>query len=340
MYLKRRFINHDRHYILCESYWDEDCWKSRRLMDLGPDPERHIVYPGGNSFYVDESVEERLRARGSAVDSDELERLFMPFIDPRIRRIVEMFQRPKKGDERHHRLNRDELMEAQQRLHPFDRRRLHYLRCGRVDIGNLDARPWKFLNILLDKSRDELEHLLQDMERDLPPHEVGDYIYTALHLQSHFSHLLTRHQPAAMNPEKLDQYLVEDLCLLNQDPAFFRGVGRHDPDTLHPYLTKYLILYFDNPFDPQNFWRETLEDFVRKRRFYKPPRPRSHVSMQEEEACRRLGILLEDFKKMDRKTLLRCYRRRAKETHPDRGGDEGTFIQITQAYETLVILKS
>jgi curved DNA-binding protein CbpA len=42
---------------------------------------------------------------------------------------------------------------------------------------------------------------------------------------------------------------------------------------------------------------------------------------------------------MDRKALLRCYRRRAKETHPDRGGDEGAFIQITQAYETLLILK-
>jgi hypothetical protein len=77
MYLKRRFVNNDRHYILCESYWDGDCWKSRRLMDLGPDPERHIVYPGGNSFYVDESLEERLRAKGSAVDSDELEELFM-----------------------------------------------------------------------------------------------------------------------------------------------------------------------------------------------------------------------------------------------------------------------
>jgi curved DNA-binding protein CbpA len=32
--------------------------------------------------------------------------------------------------------------------------------------------------------------------------------------------------------------------------------------------------------------------------------------------------------------------RLSKETHPDRGGDEGTFIQITQAYETLLILKS
>jgi hypothetical protein len=340
MYLKRRFVNNDRHYILCESYWDEDCWKSRRLMDLGPDPERHIVYPGGNSFYVDESLEERLRAKGSGVESDELEQLFMPFIDPRIRRIVEMFQRPKRGGGRRHQLGRDELMEAQQTLHPFDKRRLHYLRCGRVDIGNLNARPWKFLNVLLYKSRDELEHLLEEMERDLPPHEIGDYIYTALHMQRHFSHLLTRHQPAALDSEKLDQYLVGDLCRLNRDPAFFKGVGRHDPETLHPYLIKYLILYFDNPFDPQNIWRETVEDFIWKRRFYRPPRSRSPVSMPEEEACRCLGILPENFKRMDRKALLQCYRQRAKETHPDRGGNEGLFIQITKAYECLLNLKN
>ncbi|MCF8143661.1 MAG: J domain-containing protein [Deltaproteobacteria bacterium] len=340
MYLKRRFVNHERHYILCESYWDVDCWRSRQLMDLGPDPEQHVVYPGGNSFYVDQVLEERLQAKGSPVDSDALEALFMPFIDPRIRRIVEMFQRPKNRSGRHSRLNRDELMAAQQRLHPFDKRRLHYLRCGRVDIGNLDARPWKFLNILLDKSRDELEHLLEEMERDLPPHEMGDYIYTALHMQRHFSHLLTRHHPAFLGSEKLDAYLLEDLCQLNRDPEFFMGVGRYDPDTLHPYLTKYLILYFDNPFDPQNIWQETVEDFIRKHRFHSPPRSRAPEFMPEVEACRCLGILPEDFKKMDRKALRRCYRRRAKESHPDQGGDEGTFIQITQAYERLRTLKS
>jgi len=340
MYLKRRFVKNTRHYILCESYWDEDCWKSRQLMDLGPDPEQHVVYPGGNSFYVDQVLEEGLQAKGSPVDSDELEALFMPFIDPRVRRIVEMFQRSKTGGGHPHRLGRDGLMEAQQRLHPFDKRRLHYLRCGRVDIGNLDTRPWKFLNVLLYKSRDEIEHLLEAMERDLPPHEMGDYIYTALHMQRHFSHRLTRHHPTALRPEKLDAYLVEDLCQLNRDPAFFKGVGRHDPHTLHAYLIKYLILHFDNPFDPRNIWQERAEDFIWKHRFYRPPPPRSPASMPEEEACRCLGILPMDFKKMDRRALLHCYRQRAKESHPDRGGDEGTFIQITQAYERLRTLKS
>jgi len=340
MYLKQRYVKNNSHYFLCESYRDGDCWKSRQLMDLGPDPERYIVYPGGNSFYVEESIEDRLRANGSSFYSDEIEKLFIPFIDPEIRRIVERFQRPTKRRGRRHRLGRDELMKEQKGLHPFDKRRLHYLRCGRVDIGNLDVRPWKFLNVLLDRSRDELENILEGMEKGLPPHEIRDYIYTALHMQSHFSHLLTRHRPAFLDSEKLDHYLVEGLCRLNRDQAFFKGVEHHEPDDLHPYLIRYLILYFDNVFDPQSVWGETVEDFIWKHRFHKPPPSRSGISMPEKEACRCLGILPKDFKRMDRKALIRCYRQLAKETHPDRGGDEETFIQITEAYERLLSLKN
>ena len=218
-------------------------------MDLGPDPEQHIVYPGGNSFYVEESLEERFRLKEATFSIDELEKLFMPFIDPRIRRIVEQFERPVRRTRDRDRLRSDALLKEQQRLHPFDKRRLHFLRCGRVNIGNLDARPWKFLNVLMDKSRDELETLFQGMEGELPPQEIREYLYTALHMQGHFRHLLTRHQPAFLDPEKVDNYLVEDLCRLNRDPAFFKGVARHDPDDLHPYLIRYLILYFDNSFD-------------------------------------------------------------------------------------------
>lgn len=260
MYLKQQVINKYRHFIVCESYRDGDCWRSRQLMDLGPDPERHIVYPGGNSFYVEESVEDRLRQKGSHVSSGEIEKLFMPFVDAEIRRNVERFERPVRRVKGRDRLGREELLKRQRGLHPFDKRRLHYLRCGRVNIGNLDARPWKFLNVLLDKSRDELETVLIEMEQALPPHEIREYIYTALHMQGHFRHLLTRHQPAFLDQEKLENHLVEDLCRLNRDPAFFKGVVHHDPDNLHPYLIRYLIFFFDTPFDSHRARGERVED--------------------------------------------------------------------------------
>jgi len=162
---------------------------------------------------------------------------------------------------------------------------IYYLRCGRVDIGNLDARPWKFLNVLLDKSRDELEHIFEDMENELNSDEIRDYVYTALHMQSHSSHLLIRHQPAFLDTEKFDQYLLNDLCRLNSDETFFKGVESHDPDSLHPYLIRYLVLYFDKAFDPQNLRSEYVEDFVWKHRFYRAPHTSRRNSVPEKEAC-------------------------------------------------------
>jgi len=127
VYLKESHVKGQSHYILCESYKDEDCWKSRQLIDLGPDPERYIVYPGGNSFYIEESIEEGLLEKGFSFSGDEIEELFMPFIDPGIRRIVERFQRPVKKELRFHQLSRDGLMKEQKDIHSFDKRRLHYL---------------------------------------------------------------------------------------------------------------------------------------------------------------------------------------------------------------------
>lgn len=39
-------------------------------------------------------IEDRPRAKGAAFSGDEVEKLFMPFIDPEISRMVERFQRP------------------------------------------------------------------------------------------------------------------------------------------------------------------------------------------------------------------------------------------------------
>jgi curved DNA-binding protein CbpA len=43
---------------------------------------------------------------------------------------------------------------------------------------------------------------------------------------------------------------------------------------------------------------------------------------------------------MTRLELIRCYRRRAKETHPDRGGKREIFVQVQEAYECLMKRKS
>ncbi|MCU0585891.1 MAG: hypothetical protein MUC46_07460, partial [Desulfobacterales bacterium] len=66
------------HFYIRESFEREGVYCHRDLFDLGPTPGRLIVYPGGNSFYVDEEVEETIRSRGTETNQEELETIFWP----------------------------------------------------------------------------------------------------------------------------------------------------------------------------------------------------------------------------------------------------------------------
>jgi hypothetical protein len=341
LYLKRENHGDDDSFSLCESYLSGGCWKHRTLIELGTNPENCIEYPGGNSFYIRESLEEELRRLNPDYSSQELETLLLPFVDPSIRRIIERFQGSGGFKSPWRLCSPQELVNRQSALHSFDKRRLHYLRFGRVHIGDLEAKPWAFLNVLLEKSRDEIETLLGEMEQDLPLQENRRYLYTAFGLESHFKHLPTRYHPEALDPFKVEECFLEDLCLLNQDEQFFRGVDDHDPALLHPYLRKYAILYFDSTFDPRMVWDEYVADFVRRPQFSGGFGAFSDaVSGPEKEACRSLGIAVGDFEKMNRRELLRTYRKLAKKSHPDKGGNKEVFVRVKAAYECLLKRKS
>ena len=93
MYIKRKRQKNQDNYIISESYHEDGIWKHRKLMDLGAEPDGYIVYPGGNAFYIKESLEETLTSSATNFFYDELEALFVHFMKPRIRRVVESFQR-------------------------------------------------------------------------------------------------------------------------------------------------------------------------------------------------------------------------------------------------------
>jgi hypothetical protein len=203
-----------------------------------------------------------------------------------------------------------------------------------MDMGNVDARPLKFLNVLLDKSRDEIEHTIEEMERVLRPHETRNYLYAALHLDLYFAGSLLKHHPLALDPEKVDQLFLDELCALNQDKLFFGGVERihTDTDGLHAYLKRYAILYFD----AQPAARTVFTDFTqffRSRRApaSSPPSPGTAT----DEALARFEITRKEFEGMTEGDLVRLYRRKAKDAHPDKGGRHNDFLELTEAYETL-----
>ena len=97
MYLAQTTVNGQTHYFIRESYLHQNRFLSRNLFDIGTDPAQYIVYPGGNSFYIHESIEERLNDLDVYPKDDELEDIFWRFLDPRIKRALEIFRNRQKN---------------------------------------------------------------------------------------------------------------------------------------------------------------------------------------------------------------------------------------------------
>ena len=95
------------------------------FFDLGSDPARYIVYPGGNAYYYAEALTDALDAQGIASPDYALDRALWEFLHPRVQRVISAFQR---------RSSCRPAIPAKEleRVHSFDRRRAYYLRTGRI----------------------------------------------------------------------------------------------------------------------------------------------------------------------------------------------------------------
>ena len=322
MYLAR--VDRDRsvNYLLRESFWQDGAFRSRDVFDLGADPEHFIVYPGGNAFYFSEDLDDALSEAGYSPPFDELEDLFWPFLKPDIRRALSHF---------HHRQRERPKPPAgpDAPVHRFDRRRLFYLKCGRVDGAALGNVPEKLFNPLRNRSRDELEQQFLQYELILKPTERRHYIYTVFDLQRHFTHPMATRFPSAMDPEEMDAHFTDDLCRLHGDKAFWRGF--HLEDRLHPYLARYAVMYFDNPFPRRDFMNDYIREFIDSRRYFRFPA--SAPKLASAEIVGRLGLTEDQLRQMSRSQLTRHFRKIALSAHPDHGGNHERFIKITEAYQ-------
>ena len=142
MYLARKEIGGVPNYVIRESYWDGHHYLSRDLIDLGADPARYIVYPGGRAFYVDPALEDQLDELGVATDADELEDIFWRFLDPYIQRSLAHFRNRGKRT-RPSQMPQGASAADQLPVHIFDKRRLHFLKFGRMQQGYLWLLPEK-----------------------------------------------------------------------------------------------------------------------------------------------------------------------------------------------------
>ena len=334
MYLAQKKINRETRYFIRESYSDADYFRSRDLIDLGPDPARFIIYPGGNSFYIDTFIEDRINELGKKADPDKLEDIFWRFVHPEIRRVLEPFRSREKQHAAVRKKTRPQE-DPNAKVHIFDKRRTHFLRFGHTDQRNIARLPQKMFRLLQNKSRDEIEQMFMDMEQELAVREYKTYAYVIFDLQQYFYESFARSNPQMLSQDRVDEHFIEQVCRLNTDRFFWAGMP--SGDGLNEYLVRYVLMYFDHDYGPGSFMDEYLRQFINNRRDYRSPYKSSTFALKEASAI--LGQSQDELKKMSRNELTRQYRQKAQKLHPDKGGDQDQFVKLTEAYHDLLRTK-
>ncbi len=142
--------------------------------------------------------------------------------------------------------------------------------------------------------------------------------------------------PEALESEKVEDFFVRELCRMNGDTSFWNG--EKPRFFLHEHLQQYIIRFFDFDYERQSFGAQFFRNFRDSHRKFRWPDRKSAVS--EDEISSIFGEKIEVLQTMQKKDLARLFRKKAKELHPDQGGDHNEFINLLNAYEDLKSHKS
>lgn len=301
MYLSRKITIHGYSYRICESYYDPPYFKSKVLLDLGTSPEKYITYYSEVAFSID--LEETLERLGRKTDQFELEELFFRFLRPEAQRWVrfslnrkatskQLSKRPFKAEE----------------FHWFDRIRLITIKLDYREPKRVVDRNFPFYSKLLDKSRDEIENMLWDMEDNLNFRERNRYLLAIFGLQR------------ASSLEERDELFLKTLCNIAQDSAYYIDLSPYE--VLSRYLSRYVWFYFDSlP------WRRA-------------PKVYQHLELSlYKELAQALGISVETLLSSSKKDILKLFRQKIMLLHPDKGGSHEEFVRIRKLMEDFLKLR-
>jgi len=332
LYLARTMIDGRTHFLIRESVLREGAWESRDLFTLGPDPARWIHHPGGNAYYIDETVEDALRAKGLEATQEDLEQVFWPFLPANVREVIRPFQ-VRTRERARRAVSREELASLQEGVHPFDKRRLYFLRYGPGDPRKVSASALRLFQRVLEKSRDEIEQGMETMEAGLRQHERKEYVTFSFHLERFFPGPVAGRWPQALEGDELDRVFLGEVCNLQGDRTLFPAGG--DEPALDPVLVRYVIFFFDHEFRAASWEQAYVHDFMNRHRAHRPPAPRRE-RIPVEKACEILGLAVEELPSLSRRAVTQQYRRMALAYHPDQGGSHERFIRLTRAYRELL----
>lgn len=217
-------------------------------------------------------------------------------------------------------------------LHAFDRRRMAFLRSGEVNLSRIGEVNPRLFKGLVGKSRDELEQMFLHLERELPQDEARAYVHAALNLQRHFTSLVARTNPEALDQDRLDEAFMIEYCALVQDEAFGFGL----PGGAQRYLRRYACMHFDCDFPAVDGFRRIFEAFMNDFRRHRPrPKPVAPERVRE-----LFGLDMAEIRKLTRREFARVFRKKAMSMHPDQGGDHDAFVELLETYKRMVRGKS
>lgn len=319
-------------YQIRQSYQDSATgWLNHRLIfDLGPKPADHMEIMADVAVFFSGELENTVSRYTDQDTGPLLEQLLWQFLPHPIRQHLSRFHRteryvpgPVTGKEKE---------KIEQQIHIFDRRRLYYLHYRAIDQSRLYTLRDRALRPFLDQCRDEREYCMSEREKALTPGEYRNYIFAIFNLQRFFNQSFATFLPEALPEDEVADRFVESLCDLNQTPSFWSG--ETFSSMLHPHLVRYLVMFFDFAPAGRSFEAEYVRRFMNNHRTFRWPKRNPTVS--EERISEIFGRSHTELKKMKRKELSRLYRKIAKKLHPDQGGDQASFVELTEVYSTLL----
>ncbi|MCS7149302.1 MAG: hypothetical protein N2Z40_00435 [Caldimicrobium sp.] len=300
MYISRKITPIGYVYRINESYYEAPFYKSRVLFDLGSNPANFITYYSEVAFSID--LEDELAKIGKKTDQFQLEELFLRFLNPEAQKWVRFSlskRQPKNTNRRD--FNLDDI-------HWFDRIRLIAIKLDHRDPKRLIQQKYPFFERLLFKSRDEIENMIWDMEDRLTFREKSRYLLSIFSLGK------------ASSPEERDTFFMEGLCKIAEDPQYFMDLS--SDKVLSSYLSRYVWFYFDA---------------IPRTRV-----PRSYHVFEESlylEVSRNLNISVDKLLSLSKREVLKIFRAKILELHPDRGGSHEAFVKVRKLMEDFLKIR-
>jgi len=300
------------------------------VFDLGNDPTAHMERLGEHAIYFSTELEQAVNSHTDHDPSTLLEKLLWQFLPRTYREFFSRFHHSERYVPGPLSIYEKEQITVQ--VHIFDRRRLYYLHYRAVDQSRLFTLPDKACRPLLGQCRDEREYHFTRREQSLTPHEYRNYIYAIFNLKRYFTQSFATFLPEALPEDQVADHFVEALCELNRNSAFLAGEAA-SPHLYH-HLVRYLIMFFDFIPSARSFEEEYVRRFMNSHRTFRWPERKPPVG--EERISEIFGRSLTELHKLSRKELNRLYRQMAKKLHPDQGGDQTSFVELTEVYAHLL----